>query len=154
VKIVVLDGHVANPGDLVWDPISVLGELAVYPRTNDDQFYDRARGADILIINKFKLTEERLFSLDNLKCVCLLSTGFNNVDIAAALKKGIIVSNAVGYGSQSVAQHVFALILELTNHVGLHNDIVQANGWAESIDWSFTKKPMIELYGKTIGVYG
>jgi len=153
-KIVILDGHVANPGDLSWDSISDQGTLKIYERTTDKELIERARDADILIINKRRLNQQDLNQLPNLKLICTLATGYNNIDVKAAKALGITVCNAVGYSSPSVAQHVFALLLELINRVGLHNDHIQQNGWANSIDWCYWKSPMIELSDKTMGIYG
>jgi len=153
-NIVVLDGFVANPGDLNWDTIAALGQLTIYDRTSDEELFERAQEAEILIINKRTLTRELLYRLNRLQCICLLSTGYNSVDIQAAKERGIVVCNAVGYGSSSVAQHVFALLLELTNNIGLHNSSVQQNGWAKSIDWCYSKRPLTELRDKTMGIYG
>jgi len=153
-NIVILDGFVANPGDLSWDAIAALGQLTIYDRTLDEELLDRAKEAEILIINKRTLNRDTLYRLERLQCICLLSTGYNSIDIQAAKERGIIVCNAVGYGSSSVAQHVFALLLELTNNIGLHNRSVQQNGWANSIDWCYSKRPLTELRDKTMGIYG
>jgi len=153
-NIVILDGYVANPNDLSWEGIAKLGQLTIYDRTNDEHLLERAKDADILIINKRRLGRDVLYQLDKLKCICLLSTGYNSVDITAAKERGIKVCNAVGYSGTSVAQHVFALLLELTNNVGLHNISVQKNEWATSTDWCYWKSPIMELAGKTMGVYG
>ena len=153
-NIVILDGFVANPGDLSWEAIAALGQLTIYDRTSDEELLERAKEAEILIINKRTLNRDTLYLLNRLKCICLLSTGYNSVDIQAAKERGIVVCNAVGYGSTSVAQHVFALLLELTNNIGLHNNSVQQNGWANSIDWCYSKRPLTELKDKTMGIYG
>jgi len=154
LKIVILDGQVANPNDLSWEAIATQGNLKIYPRTTDEQLLDRAKGAAILIVNKRTLKEPILKQLPHLKLICTLATGYNNIDIDAANRLGITVCNAVGYSSPSVAQHVFALLLALINRVDLHNQSVQQNGWANSIDWCYWKSPMMELAGKTMGIYG
>ena len=153
-KIVILDGHVANPGDLSWNPIAEQGALTIHKRTADDLVIERAKDANIVIVNKRSLNKKILAQLPELKLICTLATGYNNIDIDAANHFGITVCNAVGYSSPSVAQHVFALLLELINRVGLHNETVQQNGWANSIDWCYWKSPMMELSGKTMGIYG
>ncbi len=153
-KIVILDGQVANPNDLSWEAIATQGSLKIYPRTRDEQLLERAKEAAILIVNKRTLKEPILRQLPHLKLICTLATGYNNIDIKAATELGIAVCNAVGYSSPSVAQHVFALLLELINRVGLHNETVQQNGWANSIDWCYWKSPMMELAGKIMGIYG
>ena len=153
-NIVILDGFVANPGDLSWEGIRQYGNLKVYDRTSADVIYERAKEANILIVNKCSLDRALLNRLDQLQCICTLATGYNNIDIPAAKERGIVVCNAVGYSSPSVAQQVFALLLELTNGVGRHNDSVQQNAWANASDWSYWKSPLIELSGKTMGIYG
>ncbi len=153
-KIVILDGHVANPGDLSWNPIAEQGALTIHKRTADDLVIERAKDANIVIVNKRSLNKKILAQLPELKLICTLATGYNNIDIDTANHFGITVCNAVGYSSPSVAQHVFALLLELINRVGLHNETVQQNGWANSIDWCYWKSPMMELSGKTMGIYG
>jgi len=131
-NIVILDGFVANPGDLSWEGIRQYGNLKVYDRTSADVIYERAKEANILIVNKCSLDRALLNRLDQLQCICTLATGYNNIDITAAKERGIVVCNAVGYSSPSVAQQVFALLLELTNGVGGHNDSVQQNAWANA----------------------
>lgn len=154
-KIVILDGYVTNPGDLNWESITQLGETTIYDRTSPEQIVERAKEADILVVNKVALKEEILNQLaPKLRCICTLATGYNNIDIQTAQKRGITVCNAVGYSSPSVAQHVFALLLQLTNRVALHNQSVQNNEWADSVDWSYWKSPLMELSGKTMGVLG
>ncbi len=153
-NIVILDGYVSNPNDLSWASIATLGHLKVYDRTNDKDLFDRTKEADILITNKRRIEAALIDRLEKLKCICLLSTGYNSVDIIAAKKRGITVCNAVGYSGISVAQHVFALLLELTNNVGIHNASVQKNDWATSIDWCYWKSPIMELANKTMGIYG
>jgi len=153
-NIVILDGFVANPGDLSWQAIEKIGNLTVYDRTSNDLVYERAKNAAILIVNKRVIDRALMTRLKHLKCICTLSTGYNNIEVQAAKEKGILVCNAVGYGSPSVAQQVFALLLELTNRVGIHNASVQQNEWANSIDWCYWKSPMMELSGKTMGIYG
>lgn len=153
-KIVILDGHVANPGDLSWQPIAEQGTLKVYDRTPDNLVYQRGKVAEIVIVNKRALDWYYISRLKKLKLICTLATGYNNIDIDAANHFGITVCNAVGYSSPSVAQHVFALLLELINQVGAHNQSVQQNGWANSVDWCYWQNPMMELAGKTMGIYG
>lgn len=153
-KIIILDGHAANPGDLSWAPISQLGELSVFPRTKPEEGFERAKNADILIVNKFVVDENLMSQLPQLKLICTLATGYNNIDVKAAAKNNITVCNAVGYSSPSVAQHVFALLLKMTNHVAIHNEDVHQNGWANAPDWCYWKSPLMELAGKTMGIYG
>tara|TARA_Y100001972_G_C7663509_1_gene334957 strand:+ start:1884 stop:2831 length:948 start_codon:yes stop_codon:yes gene_type:complete len=153
-KIVMLDAYVANPGDTTWDPISSLGDLTLFDRTPINQVVERARGADIVIVNKAKVREEHINELPDLKLICVLATGMDNVDYEYARSKGIEVKNAVGYGSTAVAQQAFALLLELTNNVALHNTSVQNLEWTHNDDWCYWKKGITELHNKTLGIYG
>ncbi|MBV6642372.1 MAG: D-2-hydroxyacid dehydrogenase [Cyclobacteriaceae bacterium] len=149
-----LDAYVANPGDTSWEPISILGDVTLYDRTSIDQVVERSREADIIIVNKAKVREEHINSLPNLKLICVLATGMDNVDYEYARSKGIEVKNAVGYGSTAVAQHAFALLFELTNNVALHNSSVQNLEWTNNDDWCYWKEGITELHGKTLGIYG
>ncbi|AEE54038.1 D-2-hydroxyacid dehydrogenase [Haliscomenobacter hydrossis] len=153
-KIVVLDGHTLNPGDLSWNELKSLGEVDFYDRSTSDEIIPRAKDATILIVNKLVLTREHIEQLPRLRCICVSATGYNNVDLAAAREREIGVSNAVGYGTHSVAQHVFALLLELSNHVALHHQSVLNGDWSHQPDFSYWKKPLIELNGKTMGILG
>ena len=153
-KIVILDGHTANPGDLNWGPISKHGDLKVYDRTTPTQIYQRAKSAEIVVVNKTVLDIYQIGNMRKLKLICTLATGYNNIDLDGAKKFSVTVCNAVGYSTPSVAQHVFALLLEMTNHVAAHNADVQANGWANAPDWCYWKTPLMELAGKTMGIYG
>lgn len=153
-KIVILDGHVANPGDLDWGELGTFGDLVVYDRTPHDLIYERAKEATIILVNKCALDRTVIRQLPNLKYIGLLATGYNNIDVAAAQEQGVVVCNAVGYSAPSVAQHVFALLLELTNRVGKHSQSVHQNEWATAQDWSYWKTPLVELKGKTMGIYG
>ena len=154
MNIVVLDGHALNPGDLSWSPLEELGNLSVFPRSNPPEVVQRARNADIALTNKSLLLEEQLSQLPNLKFISVMATGYNIVDINTAREKGIKVSNVTGYSTDSVAQHAMALLLELTNQVGIHGKDVAAGGWSQSVDWSYWKRPLIELSGKKLGIIG
>lgn len=154
MNIVILDGHALNPGDLSWDPLKELGKVTIYPRTDPDQVVKRCLRYEIALTNKSLLLKEQLKSLPQLKFISVMATGYNIVDIDTANKQGIKVSNVTGYGTDSVAQHTMALILELTNHVGLHGNHVSGGGWSRSVDWSYWKKPLIELAGKKLGIIG
>jgi glycerate dehydrogenase len=152
--IVILDGYTANPGDLSWEGLSAFGTLEVFDRTRPEDLLDRARGADIVLTNKVKLLAPDLLKLPQLRFISVTATGYNNVDVNAAKQQGIVVSNVRGYAAHAVAQHVFALILELTNRVGDHARHVWQGGWVASPDWSYTLSPIVGLAGKTIGIYG
>lgn len=154
MKIVVLDGYTLNPGDLSWEGVEKLAEVTVYDRTPADQIVERAQEADIIFTNKTPLDEATLNQLPNLKFISVLATGFNIVDVATAKKSGVVVSNVPGYGTASVVQLTFALLLELTQHVQRHSDSVQEGKWASSIDWCYWNYPLVELSGKTMGILG
>ncbi|MEN6478205.1 MAG: D-2-hydroxyacid dehydrogenase [Anaerolineales bacterium] len=154
MKIVVLDGYTLNPGDLSWEGLQALGETVVYDRTPADQVVARAAGAEIVLVNKVQMTREVLSQLPALRYVGVLATGYNVVDIDAASERGIVVTNIPTYGTQSVAQMVFAHLLNLTQHVAYHSDTVKAGRWSQSEDWCYWDYPLIELAGLTMGVFG
>jgi glycerate dehydrogenase len=154
MKIVVLDGHTLNPGDLSWDSISAWGSLEIHPRTAPDQVVERTRDADIVLTNKTPLTADTIGRLEKTRLISVLATGYNIVDTAAAAKKGIVVCNVPTYGTASVAQFTFALLLELCHHNGLHDRAVREGEWCRCPDFSFWKTPLVELAGKTMGVVG
>lgn len=154
MKIVVLDGYTLNPGDLTWDKLKCLGEVVLYDRTPEDKIIERSKGAEVLITNKTLLKEEIMKHLPELKYIGVLATGYNVVDTVAANKRNIIVTNVPAYSTMSVAQLVFALLLELCHHVQRHSDSVMAGKWAQSIDFCYSDFPLIELSGKTFGIIG
>lgn len=154
MKIVVLDGFTLNPGDLSWEGLKQFGDVQVYERTPADQVLERSRDAEILFTNKTPLGGEIIRNLPSLKFIGVLATGFNVIDVEAAKQQSVIVSNVPGYGTDSVVQMTFALLLELCVHVQRHSDSVMEGGWARSIDWCFWNFPLIELAGKTMGIIG
>ncbi len=154
MKIVVLDGFTLNPGDLSWDNLYSLGDVVIYDRTTQDEILERSQDAEILLTNKTPLRADVITQLKSLKYIGVLATGYNVVDIEAAKKQGIAVTNIPAYGTDSVVQMTFALILELTQHVQAHSDSVFAGEWAESKDFCYWNFPLIELAGKTIGIIG
>lgn len=154
MKIVVLDGYTLNPGDLSWKELEKLGDLTVYDRTSPDEVVQRANDAAIIFTNKTPLSEATITQLSSARFIGVLATGFNIVDTVAARKQDIIVSNVPGYGTASVVQLTFALLLELTLHVQRHSDAVRDGKWARSADFSFWDYPLIELAGKTMGIIG
>jgi len=154
MKIVVTDGYTLNPGDLSWDKIKALGELEVYDRTPVELIAERCRNAEVVLTNKVPFTKETMAALPQLKLISVLATGYNVIDTKAAREQGVTVSNVPGYGTASVAQHVFALLLELTNHVGLNARTTAAGKWQQSADWCYTEAPVTELAGKIFGVVG
>src|SRR5689334_16093819 len=154
MKIVVLDGYCLNPGDLSWDALRKLGTVEVHDRTPAGKAVARAAGADIVFTNKTPLPAAALEQLPKLKYIGVLATGYNVVDVEAAKTRGIVVANIPTYGTASVAQFVFALLLELCHHVGMHADAVRGGEWSHNPDWSFWKSPLVELSGKTMGIIG
>ncbi|MHC1736311.1 MAG: D-2-hydroxyacid dehydrogenase [Erysipelotrichaceae bacterium] len=154
MNIVVLDAYTLNPGDLSWDGIGKYGNLVLHDRTPEEKIIERAKDAHIVFTNKTPLTRETLLQLKNTKYIGVLATGYNVVDVKAAKECGIVVTNVPDYGTQAVAQHVFALLLEITSHVGHHNAEVKKGRWSASTDFSFWDFPLMELNGKTFGVLG
>ena len=152
--IVILDGHTANPGDLSWTEIEAIGSCVVHPRTADADIVARARDADIILTNKTVLSREVIGALPRLKCIGVLATGYNVVDVEAAKERGIPVCNVPEYSTPNVAQAVFALLLELTNHTGHHAQTVRAGRWAASEDFSYWDGELVELAGLTLGLVG
>jgi len=154
MKIVVLDGYAANPGDLSWEAFEQLGELTVYDRTAPQDVPARLEGAVMALTNKTVLTRELMANAKDLKYVGVLATGYNVVDVAAAKELGITVCNIPAYSTDSVAQMVFALLLEICQHVGDHSRAVHAGRWTASKDFCFWDSPLMELAGKTMGIVG
>ena len=154
MKIVVLDGYAANPGDLSWDGLRELGELTVYDRTAPEEVSERAKGAQVILTNKVLITAELMEQLPELRYIGVLATGYNVVDIPAARKRGIIVTNIPAYSTMSVAQMVMAHLLNITNQVALHSEAVKRGEWQKSKDFTFSLTPLIELDGKTLGIVG
>jgi glycerate dehydrogenase len=154
MKIVVLDGHALNPGDLSWDPLREMGDVEIFDRTAPELAVDRARGAAVVLTNKTPLTADVLDRLPDLRYIGVLATGYNVIDIEAARRRGIVVSNVPTYGTASVAQFVFALLLELCHRVAQHAEAVRNGAWTRNPDWSFSYAPQIELASKTMGIVG
>lgn len=153
-NIVVLDGHTLNPGDLDWSPLSAVGSCTIFDRTAPADTVDRAMDAEVVLTNKTVLDANTIAALPRLRCIGVLATGTNVVDVAAAAKRGVVVTNAPAYGTRSVAQATFAAILELCNHVGRHAASVTAGNWSRSPDFCYWEQPIIELAGRTLGVVG
>lgn len=154
MKIVILDGYTLNPGDLDWAPLRALGELIIYDRSASDEIVERAKDADIVLVNKVILNENTITQLPKLRYVGVMATGYNNVDVATAKARGITVTNVKAYGPASVAQHTFGLLLALTNHLELHSQSVFNGDWVASPDFCYWKTPLTELAGKTMGLIG
>ena len=154
MKIVVLDGYTLNPGDMSWDELKGLGECVVHDRTAPDKLLERAKGAQVLLTNKVVLDRETMGQLPELAYIGVLATGYNVVDVEAARDRGIVVTNVPAYSTDSVAQIVFALLLELVSGVGRHDEAVHMGKWSRSPDFSFCEISMIELAGLTMGIVG
>ncbi|WP_332447262.1 D-2-hydroxyacid dehydrogenase [Sphaerochaeta sp.] len=154
MHIVILDGYTENPGDLSWDGFSALGTLTVYDRTKPEQILTRIGDAEIVITNKTPLDENTIMQAPNIRYIGVLATGYNVVDVNAATKKGIVVSNIPTYGTDAVAQFAFALLLEIAHHVQHHSDAVKQGRWTSCPDFCFWDYPLIELAGKTMGIIG
>ncbi len=154
MKIVVLDGFTLNPGDLSWESLKQIGSCEIYDRTPPEKTIERAQGAEIVLTNKTVLSKEIIEQLPKLKYVGVLATGYNVIDIAAAKKNNIIVTNIPAYSTPSVAQMVFSHLLNLTQHVVEHSQKAKTGKWASSIDFSYWDFPLIELKGLTLGIIG
>lgn len=154
MKIVILDAYAANPGDLSWDEFAALGDLTVYDRTAQEDAAARIGDAEVVFINKVRLTDDIFAACPNLKLVSILATGYNIVDLAAAKRRGITVCNVPGYSTRAVVQMTFALLLEICQQVGLHSGAVHTGRWQTCPDFCFWDRPLIELDGKTMGIVG
>jgi glycerate dehydrogenase len=154
MKIIVLDGYGLNPGDLNWDGFEALGELTVYDRTLPSELMERAAGAEVLITNKTLITAENMADLPELKYIGVLATGYNVVDIDAAKARGILVTNIPAYSTASVAQMVFAHILNITQRVGYYADENKQGRWTKNADFCYWDTQLVELQGKKMGIVG
>ncbi len=154
MKIVILDGFALNPGDLSWDSIENLGECTFYDRTSPAEVFERAISADALITNKVVISKALIDQLPQLKYIGVTATGYNVVDIQAAVERNITVTNIPAYSTDSVAQLVFSHILNVANRVELHATSVRNGEWTKSPDFSYSKSPQVELTGKTLGIVG
>lgn len=154
MNICVLDGYTLNPGDLSWDALKLLGDVAIYDRTTPEDVVSRAINADVILTNKVELRAATFSRLPNLKFVCVLATGYNVVDCVAARQLGIIVANIPAYSAMSVAQMVFAHLLNITHHVADYAKATTEGEWSRCKDFCYWDKPLIELDKKTIGIVG
>ena len=154
MHIVILDGYTLNPGDLTWDDLKALGSCDIYDRSGQEEVVPRAASAEIVVTNKIAISREHIWQLPKLRYIGVTATGFNIVDVAAARERGIPVTNVPAYGTRSVAQMTFALLLELTQHVGHHSQTVRDGKWTRSADFCYWDYPLIELSGLTIGIVG
>ena len=154
MKIVILDGHTLNPGDLSWKAFEELGEVVVYERSSPEQVIERSLDCDVLITNKAIVSSQAIEGADNLKYIGVTATGVNIVDIDAASEKGVPVCNVVGYGRDSVAQMVFAHVLNLVHRLARQSNDVRKGGWSASSDFCYWLHPALELSGLTFGIIG
>ena len=154
MKIVILDGYAANPGDLSWEEIKSLGECTIYDRTSPEQVVERAHGAEIILTNKTVIDKETMAALPDLKYIGVLATGYNVIDIDSAHERGITVTNIPAYSTDSVAQMVFAHILNIATQVQHHSEEVRKGRWSNNKDFCFWDTPLIELRDKKIGIIG
>ncbi|MBO4369679.1 MAG: D-2-hydroxyacid dehydrogenase [Desulfovibrio sp.] len=154
MNIVVLDGKVLNPGDVDWGPCEALGACTVYDDTGPSDLAERTKDADVVLVNKVVLGKEESELLSHVGFIGVLATGYNTIDLDAFRAKGIPVANVVSYGVEDVAQHAFALILELCRHISLHSDAVKEGEWARKNIWCYWKKTPICLANKTLGIVG
>lgn len=154
MKIVVLDGYTLNPGDLSWQSLKAMGEVIVYDRTAAEEVIERATGAEVVLTNKVVLDAKAIHALPVLKYIGVLATGYNVVDLEAARRRGIVVTNIPAYSTNSVAQMVFAHILNITQHVGHYADEIRGGAWSGQTDFCYWNTPLQELDGKKIGLVG
>lgn len=154
MNIVVLDGYTENPGDLSWSGLEAFGSVTIYDRTPEDAIAERIGGSEIVVTNKTPVTRATMDVCPNLRFITVLATGYDVVDIGAAKARGIVVSNVPTYGTEAVGQFAIALLLEVANRVGHHDQAVKSGRWASCPDWCFWDYPLMELAGKTMGVIG
>lgn len=154
MKIVDLDGYAANPGDISWEEVEALGEFKLYDFSSEDEIIERAKDAEILLINKINITREIISQLPKLKYIGELATGYNNIDTVAAREKGIIVTNIPAYSTDSVAQSVFAHLLNVANRVDYYANETRRGVWSKQRSFCYWDEPLMELSGKTLGIVG
>lgn len=154
MRLTILDAFTANPGDLSWAGLESLADCSFHDRTPASEVVARAQDAELIITNKTVLSGDAIRALPKLKYIGVLATGYNVVDIAAAKERGIIVTNVPGYSTPSVAQTVFALLLEFTHRVGHHAQTVREGRWSNCADFSYWDGTLIELSGRTLGILG
>jgi len=154
MEIVVVDGHTLNPGDLSWQGVQRFGATTIHPRTAPSEIVDRCQNAEAVLTNKVPFSAETIGQLPGLKYIGVTATGYNIIDVEAAKRRGIVVSNVPEYGTASVAQHTFALLLELTQNVGAHAEGVRQGRWSRQPDFCYWDKPLVELQGLTLVILG
>ena len=154
MQIVITDGYTLNPGDLSWEPFYELGEVIYYDRTAAADIGSRCRDSNIIVTNKTPIGAATIAAAVDLRLIAVTATGYNMVDVGTARERGILVCNVPEYGTDSVAQHTFALLLELCNGVGGYDRSIREGDWQRSLDFCYSKTPLIELRGKTLGLVG
>ena len=154
MKILVLDGFALNPGDLSWQGIRELGTLVVYDRTEPSRLLNRIGDAQVILVNKCPISRETIEACPNLKLICVTATGYNTIDLEAAKEHGVLVCNVPTYATESVTQHVFAMLLAVTNRISEHVQSVKAGDWQKAPDFSYWKTPITEIAGMTMGIIG
>ena len=154
MNIVELDSYAANPGDLSWEGLKQWGRLTIYPRTAPEDVVARAKEADAILINKVNITEDILRQLPKLRYIGVLATGYNVVDVEAAHRHGVTVTNIPAYSTDSVVQMTFAHILNITNQVAHYADASRQGRWGANPDFCYWDTPLVELAGKTLGIVG
>ena len=154
MKITILDGNALNPGDLSWDALKAFGSVSVYPRTAPEDVIARIGDSDAILLNKIAITEEVLAACPKLRYIGVQATGYNVIDIEACRRHHVTVTNVPAYSTAGVAQLVFAFICEFACHVQLHSDSVMAGDWTRAPDFCYWKVPLVELEGKTLGIFG
>ena len=154
MKITILDGNALNPGDLSWSPLEQFGELSVFPRTSPDLVAERIGDSNVILLNKINITEDVLSKCPNLKYIGVQATGYNVIDLEACRKHGVTVTNVPSYSTSGVAQMVFSYISEFASRPALHDASVKNGDWVRCPDFCYWKTPLIELEGRTIGIYG
>jgi glycerate dehydrogenase len=153
-KVAFLDAYTTNKGDISFEILDNSFDFISYDRTFDHQFYERSIDEEVLIVNKFVLNAEKIQQLAKLKLICVAATGYNNIDLNAAKKKGIMVCNAKAYSTHSVAQHIFGALLAITNRSAFYNEEVKKGRWSQQVDFCFYDHSIPSLSGKTLGIYG
>ena len=154
MKIFNLDAYTIHLNDLNWNELAQLGDLVTYDRVAPEDVIPAIENADAVFTSKVKLTKEVIEACPNLKFIGVTATGYDNIDLDAAKARGIAVCNVPAYSTESVAQHTFALILEITNHVGHYTELVHEHQWEKSLDFTFIDRPLTQLSGRSLGIIG
>ena len=154
MKIVNLDAYTIHLNDLDWNELAQLGDLVTYDRIAPEDVIPAIENAEAVFTSKVKFTKAIIDAAPKLKFIGVTATGYDNIDLAAAKARGIAVCNVPAYSTESVAQHTFALILELTNHVGRYTALVREHQWENAPDFTFIDRPLLQLSGRSLGIIG